>query len=57
MEMKDAAYHGRVRSGYLKLAKNDPGRVKTIKVNKGIKEVHDLVLREVELVIQRYKRA
>lgn len=57
METKDAAYHRRVRAGYLKLAKANPDRIKVIKVRDGIKRTQGLVMREVELVIQRYKRA
>lgn len=57
MEKKDIAYHKRVRSGYLKLAKADPKRIKVIKVTDGIEKTQGLVRREVERVIQRYKRA
>lgn len=57
MESKDTAYHTRVRRGYLKLAGKEPGRIKVIKVVGSIEETQELVRREVELVIQRYKRA
>lgn len=57
MEKKDIAYHRRVRAGYLKLAKADPGRIKVIKVTDGIEKTQSSVRREVELVIRRYKRA
>lgn len=56
MEKKDVAYHKRVRSGYLKLAKIYPLRIKVIKVTGSIDDTQSLVRREVELVIQRYKR-
>jgi len=57
MEKKEIAYHKRVRAGYLKLAKQNPGRIKVIRVNGSIEATQGLVRREVELVIQRYKRA
>lgn len=56
MERKDAAYHRRVRRGYLKLAKADPARIRVIKVKGTIEQTQSLVRREVELVIRRYKR-
>lgn len=56
MEKKDITYHERVRSGYLKLAKKEPGRIKVIKVNKGISEIQNMIRDEVEVVIQRHKR-
>lgn len=34
MEQKDIAYHKRVRAGYLALAKNQPERIKVVKVDK-----------------------
>jgi len=57
MEKKEIAYHNRVRAGYLKLARQNPGRMKVIRVNGSIEATQCLVRREVELVIQRYKRA
>ncbi|MFA6142207.1 MAG: dTMP kinase [Candidatus Omnitrophota bacterium] len=54
MESKAAAYHARVRRGYLKLAKKEPLRIKVIKVVGTIEETQSLVRREVEGVIQRY---
>lgn len=58
MESKGVAYHSRVRRGYLKLAKADPARIKVIKVSgNDIGKVQSLIRREVELVIQRHKRA
>lgn len=56
MESKDIAYHARVRRGYLKLAKNEPERIRVIKVVGSIEETQELVRREVDRVIQRYKR-
>jgi dTMP kinase len=57
MEKKEVAYHKRVRAGYLKLAGEEPARVRVIRSAGGIKHIQDLVRREVELVIQRFKRA
>lgn len=57
MEKKDIAYHRRVRAGYLKLARSEPGRIKVIKVTDSINKTQGLVRREVEDVIQRYKRS
>ena len=57
MEKKDIAYHERVRQGYLELVKVEPARIKVIKVVDGIKAVQGLIRREVEIVIQRYKRS
>ena len=57
MERKDIAYHKRVRKGYLKLAKAEPRRIKVIKVTGSIDKTQILVKREVDRVIQRYKRA
>lgn len=56
MERKRIAYHRRVRSGYLKLAKRYHGRIKVIKVDGDIEDTQLRVRREVERVIQRYKR-
>ena len=56
MERKELAYHRRVRAGYLKRAKAEPGRIKVVRVTDGIEKVQAEVRREVERVIQRYKR-
>ena len=57
MERKELPYHRRVRAGYLKRAKAEPRRIKVIRVTAGIDKVQAEVRREVERVIQRYKRA
>ncbi|MDD5496453.1 MAG: dTMP kinase [Candidatus Omnitrophica bacterium] len=57
MEKKDVAYHKRVRSGYLKLAAKEPKRIKVVKVRGAISQTQDIVRREVEVVIRKYKRA
>ena len=56
MEKKELAYHKRVRAGYLKLAKRYPERIRVVRVAGDIDHTQALVRREVELVIQRYKR-
>lgn len=56
MERKELAYHSRVRSGYLKLAKRYPSRIKLIRVADDIEDTQECVRREVERVIQRYRR-
>jgi len=56
MESKDAAYHKRVRTGYLKLAKLYPGRIRVVEVKGEIRKVQALVREEVEFVLRRFKR-
>jgi dTMP kinase len=56
MEAKEVSYHKRVRSGYLKLAKRYPGRIKVIRVADLISVTQAIVRQEVEIVIQKYKR-
>lgn len=51
MERKDIAYHKRVRSGYLELAKRYHKRIKVIKVADTIRRTQSAVIREVERVI------
>ncbi|MFH0763717.1 MAG: dTMP kinase [Candidatus Omnitrophota bacterium] len=53
MEAKDTAYHKRVRSGYLKLAKNEPSRIRVIKVTGSIEETQVLVRHELDAVIRK----
>lgn len=57
MEKKAVEYHRRVRLGYLKLASENPDRIKVIRVADNIASVQQAVRVEVELVIQRYKRS
>ena len=57
MERKDIAYHRRVRAGYLALARQNPARIKVVKVRPVISDTQEAVRREVERVIQRYTRA
>ncbi len=57
MELKDLAYHKRVRAGYLKLARDNPGRIKVVKMRGSIAEVQSIVRQEVEFVIRKFKRS
>jgi len=52
MEKKDLDYHKRVRAGYLKLAANDPGRIKVISVRDTIGRTQGLVRQEVARVVR-----
>jgi dTMP kinase len=56
METKEFAYHEEVRSGYLKLAKIYPERIKVIRVEGSVKDTQERVRQEAECVIQKYKR-
>ncbi len=56
MEKKDISYHKRVRSGYLKLSKQYPGRIKRVEVSGEIPEVQAKIRHEVEIVLQKFKR-
>jgi len=56
MEKKNAAYHRRVRMGYLKLAKQEPKRIRVIKVTDTVEKTQNVVRQEVERAVQRYKR-
>lgn len=57
IERKAVAYHRRVRAGYLALARQEPRRIKVIKVSDRIDRTQDSVRSEVDSVIQRYIRA
>ena len=57
MEKKDVSYHKRVRAGYLKLSKQNPDRIKVIKVNDEIPIVQAKIRSEVEIVIRKFERS
>lgn len=57
MEKKDLNYHKRVRAGYLKIAKDDRGRIKVIKVREDIDKTQGFIRAEVLSVIRGCKRA
>lgn len=54
MESKGIAYHNKVRLGYLKLAKENPKRIKVIKVKGAIDKVQLHIRKEVDSVLLRY---
>ncbi|MFQ5912297.1 MAG: dTMP kinase [Nitrospinota bacterium] len=47
-EMEDAAFHERVRAGFLRLAEEDPGRIKAVSATGSPEEVHEGVWRALE---------
>lgn len=54
MEAKAIAYHRRVRSGYLALARKEPRRIEAIRVDGSIEETQARVRERVERVLRRY---
>jgi dTMP kinase len=56
MEKKCIAYHRRVRAGYLAIARKEPSRIKVIRVMDRISDTQELIRKEADIVIQRYKR-
>lgn len=51
IEKEPIAFHQRVRQGYLRLAKEEPGRIKIVKVKKEIKETQKKIREIVAHVI------
>ena len=51
IERRALSYHQRVRNGYLKLAAQDPKRIKCIPVNKNKEEIHLIVRKYLERVL------
>ena len=43
IEQRALAYHNRVRGGYRRMAANEPGRIKLIRVNKTKEEIQEIV--------------
>lgn len=52
IELRSLNYHQRVRQGYLKLARREPKRIKVIRVNKGKKEIQDIVRSYVDVLLK-----
>lgn len=48
MESAGMDFHNRVRQGYLKLAENEPNRIKVIDAKKSIPDIHDEVVEIIE---------
>jgi len=57
MEKKGLSYHKRVRSGYLAIAKREPGRVKIIRVVGSIEDTQETIRKEADIVVRKLKRA
>lgn len=53
IEREGIEFHQRVRKGYLDLAKRNPKRIKKIRVNRSIDEIHRRVVRLVEKIIPK----
>ena len=51
IELRSLNYHNRVRKGYLKLAQENPGRIKVIKVNKSKEDIHTVVKQDVDALL------
>jgi dTMP kinase len=48
MESEDLKFHRRVRDGYLSLAEQEPGRIRTIQVSGSIEDVHESIVTLIE---------
>ncbi|HEV3203187.1 MAG TPA: dTMP kinase [Gemmataceae bacterium] len=57
LESRDAAYHARVRDGFLREAQRQPGRIRVIDARAGIEEVHQWICQEVAGVVATDSRA
>jgi len=51
LEVEGAAFHRKVRAGYLEIAKKEPDRIKIIDANLSVEEVWAQVLRILEAII------
>ncbi|MBP7163597.1 MAG: dTMP kinase, partial [Candidatus Omnitrophica bacterium] len=51
IELRSLHYHNRVRKGYLRLAQEEPGRIKIIRVNKSKEDIHALVKKAVDALL------
>ena len=56
MEKRALEFHSKVRQGYLDMAEMEPERIKVIDGSAGIDEVHAQIKKEVDALIERYKR-
>ncbi len=52
IELRSVAYHRRVRRGYLQLAKQEPRRIKVVKVNKSKKEIFALIRSAIDRLLK-----
>lgn len=56
MEKRDLDFHKRVKQGYLSLARENPDRIRIVKVQEDINQTFKAVKEAVNGVIERYKR-
>ena len=52
IELRSLQYHNRVRNGYIQLAKQEPKRIKLIKVNSGKEEIHEMVKSHINRLLK-----
>ena len=52
LEQEEIAFHKRVREGYLKIAKEEPGRVKVVKVKENIEKTGETIKKYVDEVLK-----
>jgi len=59
MESKDISFHQRVRSGYLEIACNEPGRIKIVDALLAVEELEAIIWKIVEgiTLVKKNKRA
>jgi len=55
MEKRSRQFHENVRRGYLAIAEENPGRIRTINTSGDIEDVYRVVKREIYDLIERYK--
>jgi dTMP kinase len=53
LEQEELAFHKRVREGYLKIAKEEPGRVKVVRVKENIEKTDETVRKYVGKCLSR----
>jgi dTMP kinase len=56
LDAEDAAFHTRVRNAYLKLAEDEPERVRIINASGSINETHDRVMEVVMPFLESRKQ-
>lgn len=52
IELRSLEYHKKVRQGYLAIAKDQPKRVKVIKVDQGKEEIFEIVRKEIDGILK-----
>jgi dTMP kinase len=56
VESRDAAYHRRVRAGFLAEARRRPDRIRVVDASQPIEAVHECICREVERLLKEKER-